>query len=393
VDASALHWTLTTLDEDKEFEDFAARMPGFFNSRAPPNVTSAMLSLLAEKSKSNHIFGSTEAPSRGDASALLWTRTALDEDKEFEDFSARISGFSDSRVAPNATVAMHFLMSTQPTSVPILGSRLRDLLRTCIPGASLLTEEQRTNRLRVCLTSLWYCLREYNLPNNLNEVPLAEYVHAIFASPDVISWLRTEQDLATRLLGHCFGSLVVKKLANDIISPTHPILLSDYKYLAHLSYILGDTSEMSVWLDQEGAIEGAIDLANVISLTSAEMKTLVASGTEGMPTDVVDVFQQTLSILAEGIISSHPNVVWNTEQVAVFREIYHNFSHARVPDVLKQRLRLISDRLSSSPIPEPDSETTPSPGTSGKLRESQDRIGGASDDGFVDGNSSAPTRY
>jgi hypothetical protein len=344
VDASALHWTLTTLDEDKEFEDFAARMPGFFDSRAPPDATSAMLSLLSEKPTSNHIFGSIDAPSRGDACALLWTLTALDEDKEFEDFSARISGFFDSHVAPNATSAMLFLMSKQPTSGPVLVSRLRELLGTCIPGASLLTEEQRNRRLRVCLTSLWYCLREYNLPKN-SEVPLAKCVHAIFASRETIRWLRTEQDPVVRLLGHCFGSLVVKKLANDIISPTHPSIVTDYKHLARLSYILGANNEkVRDWLGQEGAI----DLANVNSLTSAEMETLVDSGTKGVPTDVVDVFQQTLSILAEGIISSHPNIVWDTDQVEVFHKIYEKISNARVPLVLKERLRHISDRLPSS---------------------------------------------
>jgi hypothetical protein len=304
-----------------------------------------MLSLLSEKPTSNPIIGSMEAPPRVDASALHWTLTALDEDKEFKDFAAPMSGFFDSHVAPKPTLAMLSLVSNQPTSDLTLGSRLRELLGTCIPGPSLLTEQQRNDRLRVCLTSLWYCLREYNLPKN-SEVPMAECVHAIFASRGVIGWLQTEQDLVTRLLGHCFGSLVVKKLANDIISPTDRSIVADYKHLGRLSYILGATNEqVRGWLGQEGAI----DLANVISLTSAEMETLVASGTKGVPTDVVDVFRQTLSILAEGIPSSHANILWDTDQVAGFREIYYKFANARVPDVLKERLRHISDRLPRSP--------------------------------------------
>jgi hypothetical protein len=126
-------------------------------------------------------------------------------------------GFFDSSAVPGASSAMLSLMYERPTSDPILGTRLRELLGSCQPGASPLAEEQRNNRLRVCLTSLWYCLRAFNLPENLRE-PLAPYVRSIFASPQVIDWIRAEEDLATRLLGRCFGSLVVKKLANDIAS-------------------------------------------------------------------------------------------------------------------------------------------------------------------------------
>jgi hypothetical protein len=346
------------------------------------------------------VLGAMEAPPSVDESALHWTLTTLDEDKELEDFAARMPGFFDSRAAPNATSAMLSLMSKEPTSDPILGSRLRDLLGTCLPEASLLTEEQRNHRLRVCLKSLWYCLRAYNLPDN-SEMPLAPYVRAIFASPDVIGWIRTEQDPAARLLGRCFGSLIVKKLANDVASRTNYAGIAEE--MSCLSYILGATGEqVREWLDREGAI----DLANVISLASGEFETLVTSWAEG---DVVDVFQQTLSILAEGIVPSYANVERQSDsndlplhQVARFHEIYSKFANARVPDVLKERLRYISDRLPQTsymadaimgiPSPEPDSETTPSPGTSQNLRAIQVRIGGVPDSGFVDGGSLTPTR-
>src|SRR6266702_649677 len=344
------------------------------------------------------VLGAMEAPSRVDVNALHWTLTTLDEDKEFEDFAARMPGFFNPRAGPDATSTMLSLMSEQSTPDPILGSRLRELLDTCLPGASLLTEEQRKNRLRVCLKGLWYCVRAYNLPEN-SEVPLAPYVRAIFASPEVIRWIQTEQDLATRLLGRCFGSLVVKKLANDITSPTRTSFAAITAEMACLSYILGTTGEqVSDWLRQEGAI----DLANVISLASGELEALVASGTKGVPTDVVDVFQQTLDILAGGVVSSPANVEWDTDQVARFHEIYSKFANARVPDLLKEQLRHISDRLPPSsyveeaqmdiPSPEPDSETSPSPGMSLEPREIQVRIQGAPDSGFIDGNSSTTTR-
>ncbi|KAH9055208.1 hypothetical protein EDB87DRAFT_1642772 [Lactarius vividus] len=329
-------------------------------------------------------LGAMEAPPSVDASALHWTLTTLDEDKEFEDFASRIPGFFDSRASPDATSAMLSLLSEQPTSDPILGSRLNDLLKTCQPGASLLTEEQRKNRLRVCLKSLWSCVKAYD---EKLEIPLAPYVRTIFASPQGIPWIRTEQDLATRLLGRCFGSLVVKKLTNDITPRTSFAAMN--AEMACLSYLLGATNQQVMnWLDQD-----TIDLVNVISLASGEMEALVAGGTEGVPTDVMDVFHQTLSILTEGIVRvpGPADVEWDLK--VQFHEICSKFANAQIPDVIKERLRHISERLSPYagdvkirvPSPEPDSGTTSSPGTSQKLRV---RIGGVP---ASDGNSSTPT--
>ncbi|KAH8987105.1 hypothetical protein EDB86DRAFT_2198725 [Lactarius hatsudake] len=346
-----------------------------------------------------------EAPSSVDANALHWTLTTLDEDKKFEDFAARMPGFFDPRAGAgsDATSIILSLMSEQSISDSILGSRLRELLDTCLPGSSPLAEEQRKNRLRVCLKSLWCCVKAYN---EKPEVPLASYVRAIFASPEVIRWIQTEKDLSTRLLGRCFGALVVKKLASDITSPTRTSYAAITAEMACLSHILGATGEqVNDWLGQDGAIE----LANVISLASGELKALLASGTKGVPTDVVDIFAQTLSILAEGIDSSLANaeVEWDAGHVAQFHKIYSTFVNAQVPDLiemgaklrfwpqiggsrylpqsgvgasftdfatlLKERLRTISDKLPPSsyvekveieiPSAELDSETTPSSGS------------------------------
>lgn len=348
-------------------------------------------------------FSAMDAPPSVDANALHWTLTTLDEDKEFEDFAARMPGFFNPRASAgsDATSTILSLMSgpksEQSTSDPILGSRLRELLDTCLPGSSLLTEEQRKNRLRVCLKCLWYCVKAYD---EKSEVPLASYVRAIFASPEVIRWIQTEQDLSTRLLGRCFGALVVKKLASDITSPTRTSFAAITAEMDCISHILGATGErVNNWLGQDGAIE----LANVISLASGELKALVASGTKGVPTDVVDIFEQTLSILTEGIDSSlaDANVEWDTDQVAQFHEIYSKFANAQAPKVLKERLRNISDKLPPSsyvekavieiPSAELDSETTPSSGMPQKPCETQVPIDGIRDSGY--GNCSTPTRH
>jgi hypothetical protein len=52
---SALEWTLTTLDEDKKIEQFAAGVPGLFDSRTVPDV--AILALMADKPLTDAVFG------------------------------------------------------------------------------------------------------------------------------------------------------------------------------------------------------------------------------------------------------------------------------------------------------------------------------------------------
>ncbi|KAN0137349.1 hypothetical protein V8E53_004794, partial [Lactarius tabidus] len=86
--------------------------------------------------------------------ALVWTLTALDEDQEIEDFAGRVPGFFDSRVVPDATLAILPLMSHQRNTDPVFGSRLYDLLKTCMPETSILDEDKRKKRLRVCMNCL-----------------------------------------------------------------------------------------------------------------------------------------------------------------------------------------------------------------------------------------------
>ena len=283
-----------------------------------------------------------DAPSMIDASALHDAMLiALDGDKEFEDFVANMPGLFDSHDTPDVTWTMLSLLSKHSASDPILGSRLHEFLKTCVPGSSFLSEEQRKNRLRVCLTSLWYCARAYNLPEN-SRVPLSPYVRAIFASPEVISRIQTEEDPVIRLLGRCFWSLVVKKLTNDITLIGTPPTTAE---LAYLSFILGATGQrVWGWLDHKGPI----DLATVTFLVSGELETLIDDGTSRVPADVMDIFQQTLGILAEGMFSRQADIEWDTDHVTQIHEIYFKLTDAPVPDELKELLRYIWVRLPPS---------------------------------------------
>ena len=315
------------------------------------------------------VASAMETPSSVDQGALHWMLTTLDDEQKIEKFAAHIPGFFNSIDTPDAGSAMLSLMFEQSTYDPILAYRLHKLLQTCLPGALHLNEDQRTSRLRVCLTSLWYCLRAFNLPENL-EMSLTPYVRAVFANSDVIRWLQTEQDFEVRLLGRCFGSLVVKKLASDLASParTNPPTAAE---IACIKTILGANGEQVwAWLYHKGAI----DLENVTLLTSAELETFVDNVTKGVTTEVGNVFLQTLHILGEGMFSIQGEVEWNLDQVTQFHAIYLKFVEAPIPWIFKERLEYIRDKLPHAlvhgtpemvmPTPELYPAATPSPHTS-----------------------------
>ena len=251
-------------------------------------------------------------------SALEWTLTALDEDKEIEDFAGRIPGFFDSRVVPDATLAALPLMSHQQNTDPLLGSRLYDLLRTCIPGTSPLDETMRGHRLRVCLKCLWYFGRAYNLPGVSHPLP-SYFLSSLI--PEITRRLQTEEDSGVRVIGRCFGALIVNKLVADLESRTDPI---NDEELACLSSILGNNSrDMNLFLSQPGAVA----LVNMISLTFDEIGGLF---TETVPLDVV---QQTLGILSQAVLSQQNAKVQLDQPIAII-----NGSSGQFESVLESRL-------------------------------------------------------
>ncbi|KAH9018892.1 hypothetical protein EDB85DRAFT_598188 [Lactarius pseudohatsudake] len=274
-------------------------------------------------------LSATDAPSTVDKDALEWTLTALDED--IEDFAERVPGFFDSRAVLDPSSAILPLMSDQSTTNPILASRLYDLFETCIPGTSLLTEEKRRSRLRVCLRSLWYCGEAYNLPKNSE--PLPSYVRVVFASPEMTRRIQAEEDPAARVIGRCFGSLVAKKLSADIDSRNTQGVRVKEGELACLSVILGtEGHEVMSWLGEPGAIE----LANIVSLMLVDADPLVG---DKMPSDVLDVFKKTLNILSQALLGKiHADLP--LPQITQFHEIY-----SKAPNWLTDELRQISDEL------------------------------------------------
>ncbi|KAI0298891.1 hypothetical protein BC826DRAFT_967233 [Russula brevipes] len=290
-------------------------------------------------------MSTTSEPWIESAHAFSQTLSTLDQDQDIENLVARIPGILDTRAVPGASSTVLSSMdipSDRSTPNPILGSRIHDLLNTCIPDASPLTEESRRERLRICLKTLWCCGRAYNRLGN--SVTLPHYVHAVFASPEMTRRIQNERDLAARTIGRCFVSLVVKKLASDINARSAAGLGFSGSELARLSTILGTGNETMGWLDRPGTIA----LANIISLLPGEFDTLFS---DKAPSDVLRIFQETLVIVGTELLRADMRTSADlpVDLVAQFRGIYSKFANVPAPEWLRVQLTGISRRL--PPIP------------------------------------------
>ena len=286
------------------------------------------------------------AESRVITSALEWTLTILDEEKEIEDFTARVPGFFDSRADPDATSAVLSLMSHQPNTDPIFGSRLCDLLEICIPGTSLIDDKARKCRMRVCLNCLWHFGRAYNQPGVSQLLP--SFVHNSLL-PEITRRVQIEEDSTIRVMGRCVVAVIINKFATDLNSRT--ILVND-ELLSSLSSILGTKSyDLQFLLLQPGSVA----LANMISFGFGEVGTFVA---DEIPPDVLDMVKQTLAILSQGHLSLEDAELQVEETVAVFRNSNGKFERIlvsrlfdllntciQVPSPLTEGVRMSSLRM------------------------------------------------
>ena len=283
------------------------KLRSFTNQHAPETHTSKeWRKILDEKVKrhwqrfSQSLRESVEhnayrAKSTVVTSALEWTITALDEDKEIESFAAQVPGFFDSRSVPDASLAVLSLMSHEPDTDPLFGSRLYDLFKACRPGTSLIDEQMRKDRLQICMKCLWYFGRAYNQPGAGASEALPSYFPNVLASPEVTRYVQTEGNSAARVIGSCFMALIVNKLTADLKSRANPDSINEDPInegeLACLSAVLG--TEVEKMLDQPDAVA----LANFFSLMFNEAGASVS--TDAVPPHVLDVVQQTIALLSQ----------------------------------------------------------------------------------------------
>ncbi|KAI9447533.1 hypothetical protein H4582DRAFT_7863 [Lactarius indigo] len=180
----------------------------------------------------------------------------------------------------------------------VIVSRLHSLLNICIqPGAPSLTEEVRASCLRMCLKALWHCGKAYHRTPD----PLPSYFPLLLAKPEISRHFPTEQDLVARIMGCCFGALIVSKLVDAFKSPIFVSGRVLNEEMACISAILGTEHHGVLLLPHHLHV---INFRNVVSLMSGRIKTLFTAG--GKPADValLNIAQETLYTLANSLRDS-----------------------------------------------------------------------------------------
>ncbi|KAF8257656.1 hypothetical protein EI94DRAFT_1920308, partial [Lactarius quietus] len=106
---------------------------------------------------------------------------------------------------------------------------------------------------------------------------------------------RTERNVAARVIGHCVKALVVKKFVPGTDASTDSDVQISAGHLACLSVILGTKSH-----DVKRCLRwpGAVELASTVLLALGDVGSLAI---HTLPSDVLDVVEQTLAILSEAL--------------------------------------------------------------------------------------------
>ena len=183
-----------------------------------------------------------------------------------------------------------------PTKSIIL-SHLHNLLKVCTLSTSPLPEEIRTNCLRMCLNGLWHWGKAPHQLGASQLLPPDFLDHAVLE----ITYIWTEMDQASRVIGRCVGARVVNNLAACVKSQTNFTALSNDKALACFSAILrAESRDVKLWLTQPGAIEHM----NMLSFAFGDISSLA---TDTVPSYVLDVVLQTFRILSKALPAEFNN--------------------------------------------------------------------------------------
>ena len=212
-------------------------------------------------------------------------------------------------------------------------SRLYNLLKMCVPGASYHMEEAHTSCMRICLRSLWHCAKVYHQISD----PLPSYFPLVLASPDITRQLRTEQDTVSRITGCCFRALIVSKLVDALES--HISRSGDVRN-AELACILGVLSTEHHKVPLLPHQFRLLNFRNIVSLISGEIDTL--STAAGLPADVLIITQDTMYTLADRMFVPGGLPM---DQGLILQEIYSDIVNALSTDQFKNKTLRTLDQL------------------------------------------------
>ncbi|KAH9056351.1 hypothetical protein EDB87DRAFT_1237813 [Lactarius vividus] len=197
---------------------------------------------------------------------------------------------------------------------------------------------------RMCLKYLWHCARKYNRLGA--SAPLPTFVRITLASPGITRRIHTAKDINARVIGRCFGALIVNKLVDDFQSRTS---FHSGVYDAELACISSILDTMPGELLRWSNPSAAIKLLNVVSLMSGEIETLFTEPTPmgRTPTDILNIIQQTINIINPDLVLSGASA-WGDlpmDKISLLREICSKIANAEPDNRFRNQTMAVLDQL------------------------------------------------
>ncbi|KAH8979104.1 hypothetical protein EDB86DRAFT_804539 [Lactarius hatsudake] len=208
------------------------------------------------------------------------------------------------------------LMDSSPSGDDsVLAVRLGGLLKTCLPTLSGVGPSLDKNRLNICLTAIWYYTKAYNRHNSKG-IPMSKYFRGLFADENEMNTLLAIDDLHTKVMVLCTGSLLVARLTEEMRGQTASPHVSEGEFV-FLRKVLGPLWRLDL------ASHKPTQLTNLDSMLS-ELENVAK---EHMPAgetlghEVLD----TMNILAEDVvdtISSLPSTEHQGSDLSVLKRAH-----------------------------------------------------------------------
>lgn len=143
------------------------------------------------------------------------------------------------------------------------------------------------------MKNLWFFTRDYSTLSNSE--PFPPYICVAFANPEITRRICEERDLSVRAIGRCVEALVIDQLAVDIESGKHSIRKDGE--LARLLPVFGTEGD---YMKLSPSHLNAIELTKIGFLA---LDIFDSFNHETLSSDILDVVQQTFSILSRALPS------------------------------------------------------------------------------------------
>ena len=198
--------------------------------------------------------GAQSAPENRDLHALNWFLRvpALSEDTTFQDF---VSTLTDDMI-------QRMLQSSDPQSDTLFGSRLHDLLWTCLPDSTGLTGDARKHRLLTCLDAIYNGFKAYNVDESDTSIP--DNIRVNFAELRIMRPLWSDGDTAVSIRARCVCALLARRILRDIGGPARRRIPTEAD-VAWLGAVFGESGPSSNGIYNSLGDLKVMDSANVTS--------------------------------------------------------------------------------------------------------------------------------